>query len=410
VPHGTVVPFRLYITQPSGAMFDSIDFSLVCGVTPPGKIAAHSASNLNVAVSDFGQFGLAPGSIYNTGAAGFRYHNGPNLLFEGGIIVGRNTLQLSSAVRDSLGKLRNTDFLPVSPLRSWNDAVGGTHLQARFTDSRSTIPIPITIDQETVDFSTPDRADILFVKYRLVNSSPDKLTGLYLGFLADFDLGIADTIGYEPNLNLIWQTTAGGPYVGVVGLKNVSSFKAVDNTGGKHGFSRSELFDEVSRAGINITASGSSTDRMFVLSSSAIDLYSGDSSQVAFAFVAADNLGDLLGKAASAQTIFASPTGVDDPFANLPAGFDLEQNYPNPFNPSTTISFSLAGPSTVDLRVYNVLGQEVRQLVDGFLPAGNHRIEWDGRDSRGSEAASGVYLYRLAAGTSAQSKKMVLVR
>jgi hypothetical protein len=410
VPHGTSVPFRLYISLPDEVAIDSIDFNVVAGLAPVGNIATHATSDLTVGVSDFGQYGLAAGSIYNLGGAGFRYRGGPNLLYEAGIVLGRNPLQVSSAIRDSAGRLRSSDFVPTSALNSVAGTPQDQRFKARFVDARSAIPIPITVSQETIVQNTVAASDVLLFRYHLVNSSPDKLTGLRFGFLSDFDLGNADSVGYETGLNLMWQSCPAGPFVGIVGLKNITSFKSLANVGGKTGLSRSKLFDLISRSGIDASSSVTASDQMVLVSTPSFDLYSGDSTEVAFALVAADNLADLFSRAAEAQIIYMSPTDVDDPDKTLPSQFALDQNYPNPFNPSTTISFSLAEPSQVKLSIFNVLGQEVRTISDARMDAGNHSVEWDGRDGRGNEAASGVYLYRLTTNSNSQTKKMVLVR
>ena len=89
----------------------------------------------------------------------------------------------------------------------------------------------------------------------------------------------------------------------------------------------------------------------------------------------------------------------------------LHQNRPNPFNPSTTISFSLPIECAVRLEVYDVSGRLVAKLVNGArLGAGTHDVEWNGRDASGRTAASGIYVYRLAAGRETISRKMVLLR
>lgn len=80
--------------------------------------------------------------------------------------------------------------------------------------------------------------------------------------------------------------------------------------------------------------------------------------------------------------------------------FELEQNYPNPFNPSTNISFELPKAELVQLKVYNMLGQEVANLVDGRMNSGNHSVNFDA-----SELSSGVYIYRLVAGDQAITKR-----
>jgi hypothetical protein len=78
-----------------------------------------------------------------------------------------------------------------------------------------------------------------------------------------------------------------------------------------------------------------------------------------------------------------------------PAQFELAQNYPNPFNPSTQISFSLAQSGLVQLTVYDVLGREVKRLVDGEKAAGTFSAMWDGTNSSGEKVASGIYFYRM---------------
>ncbi len=88
----------------------------------------------------------------------------------------------------------------------------------------------------------------------------------------------------------------------------------------------------------------------------------------------------------------------------------LLQNYPNPFNPSTSIAFALAERSNVSVCVYDVSGRLVVTLVDDEVDAGQHAVEWDGRDGRGNDVASGTYFARMSAGPSHFEAKMILMR
>jgi hypothetical protein len=101
-----------------------------------------------------------------------------------------------------------------------------------------------------------------------------------------------------------------------------------------------------------------------------------------------------------------------DQNVSLPGRFALFQNYPNPFNPSTTITFSLPGegPRRTTLKIFNVLGQTVRTLLDASLVSGEHAIVWDGRDDDGQPVGSGIYLYTLKVGRLGHSRKMILLR
>jgi hypothetical protein len=83
--------------------------------------------------------------------------------------------------------------------------------------------------------------------------------------------------------------------------------------------------------------------------------------------------------------------------AEIPREYQLFQNYPNPFNPTTTIRYGLNQVSDVKLKIYNLLGQEIRTLISAPQEAGHHSIMWDGRDNNGIPVASGIYIYQLTA-------------
>jgi hypothetical protein len=100
----------------------------------------------------------------------------------------------------------------------------------------------------------------------------------------------------------------------------------------------------------------------------------------------------------------------------VPDDFALEQNYPNPFNPSTKIQYTITGngslkePVATRLVIYNIIGREVKTLVDEVQLPGTYTVEWDGRAAGGNQVATGIYLYRLEAGEKTATKKMVLLK
>jgi len=93
-----------------------------------------------------------------------------------------------------------------------------------------------------------------------------------------------------------------------------------------------------------------------------------------------------------------------------PDAYSLSQNYPNPFNPSTHIHYNLPEESYVVLSIHNILGQTVAVLVNENQAAGYHRVLWDGTSDFGEQVPSGIYFYRLSAGSFSEVKKMMLVR
>ena len=103
--------------------------------------------------------------------------------------------------------------------------------------------------------------------------------------------------------------------------------------------------------------------------------------------------------------INAGVTGVRQADNNVPQNFQLEQNYPNPFNPTTQINYSIPSSQKVSLKVYDELGKEVATLVNNEQAAGNYTVDFDA-----SRFASGVYFYRIQAGSFIQMKKMILMK
>ncbi len=111
----------------------------------------------------------------------------------------------------------------------------------------------------------------------------------------------------------------------------------------------------------------------------------------------------------------SNTTGVDDNVAVLPRAFRLEQNYPNPFNPETSIRYALPFTANVSLLVFDLNGRIVARHDAGTKTAGEHVMQWNGRDSAGNRVPSGVYLYRLkaispAGAATTLTKKMTVLK
>ena len=104
-------------------------------------------------------------------------------------------------------------------------------------------------------------------------------------------------------------------------------------------------------------------------------------------------------------TFCNAPVAVESDSISIPDKFELSQNYPNPFNPSTAIRYQLPMTSHISLKVYDVLGNEVLTLIDQEKPAGSYEAEIDA-----SQLSSGVYLYKIQAGSFVETKKMILLK
>ncbi|MHB9012029.1 MAG: T9SS type A sorting domain-containing protein [Ignavibacteriaceae bacterium] len=98
-------------------------------------------------------------------------------------------------------------------------------------------------------------------------------------------------------------------------------------------------------------------------------------------------------------------TGINERQNNLFNSFSLRQNFPNPFNPTTTICYSVPKTSFVTIKVYDVLGKEIETLVNDEKPSGSYKVEFDG-----SKFTSGIYFYRMQAGSFVETKKLIVLK
>ncbi len=119
-----------------------------------------------------------------------------------------------------------------------------------------------------------------------------------------------------------------------------------------------------------------------------------------------DSLGHYsinLGEVTSVQTF-------DNDSQELPKTFELFQNYPNPFNAETIIRYQLPESSHVSLKIFNLLGQEIKTLLDKKQQTGEYQIRWNGLDYLGNQASSGIYIMNFVAGSFVESRKILLLK
>jgi len=114
---------------------------------------------------------------------------------------------------------------------------------------------------------------------------------------------------------------------------------------------------------------------------------------------------------ATSEDVFTFiPTNVNPENGVGPTSFALYQNYPNPFNHATQIHFSLKKPGNVKLTIFNIQGQKVKTLINGFRQAGTYKMIWEGTNQSGQFVASGLYFYQLTIPEAKITKKMLLLR
>ena len=176
------------------------------------------------------------------------------------------------------------------------------------------------------------------------------------------------------------------------GANNYGEMLIDDNTGG----TRVELQDGLHSYHNNWTDVGSDTTRT-------IEILTGDSFDELVG-VMYYSFGDYKLLPRQNSDFIGYTTDLEDGVVT-PSVYSVSQNYPNPFNPTTTIQYELPEASSVSVKVYDVLGREVANLVDEYKNAGSYKVSFDA-----SRLSSGVYIYRIEAGKFNSVKKMVLMK
>ncbi len=232
-----------------------------------------------------------------------------------------------------------------------------------------------------------------------------------------FNSGVGGRIYRSTNAGLTWLTgTAPSPVTATSNVWFINTQNGVATSSGSNAVFRSTdggaTWTSVTVAGTGflIACAGSdgndfwyargttvyrSTDRGATFATS----YTGTGTYVGLSFVThgPTTSGWAVTSTGGIARFYGTVTDVDGGLPTIPETFALSQNYPNPFNPTTTVRYSLPTESFVSLKVYNVLGQEVVTLKDEAQAAGTFNVVWNGRNSVGSQVASGMYLYRIEA-------------
>jgi hypothetical protein len=301
---------------------------------------------------------------------------------------------------------------PFRIIYAGNDSVRGS---AEFNDNGAgsgRFRIDILLDSYT--FSQTAARNYIILKYSLINNSADILSNLYSGLFFDWDLagGPDDFTSYDADGKLGFvhnQANDSIPWVAAAVVSGTGyGFWGINNAGGDDGFSIYDGFSDAEKfralsGGIGKYQAGPG-DISFVVSTGPNNIGPSDTLNIGFAIAGGLDLEELRTAVSDARikykTIINDTTGSE-----IPDKFSLYQNYPNPFNPNTRISYSIPEQSNVSLKIYDILGNEVQTIINRLQPAGKYTIEF-----KSAGLASGVYFYRIQAGSFSEVKKMLILK
>ncbi|MCG8604636.1 T9SS type A sorting domain-containing protein [bacterium] len=293
-------------------------------------------------------------------------------------------------------------------------------------------PLGLYVSQSTYDFRNTGFA-LLDFEISLKGQA-DPLEDVYLGLWADVDapdinnknVSDTDNVGFASKGKAVFisDSNLDGEEVPLLGAMILGINRPMVSWWNDKEFPTSDADQYAHLKGEGVNAHPDSLgDHRFLLSYGPITLAVGETVHLPVVIVQApevadfeDNLADaeeffyeeLDGLGLNKQTpVFKTETAATD---LVPHAFQLHQNFPNPFNPETQIRFDLPQASEVKIKIYNTLGQLVRTLVDRPFRAGSHTVIFDSRGDDGRPPSSGIYLYRMTAGTFQAEKKLLLLK
>lgn len=411
-PQNQEISFKLTYTGNGGTYTDVEYYSLTVALdylnVTVNKVSSTFTSN--------GRIGYSKGNAL--GGLGFIYKD-ENMLYEAALMIGRSATQVSNNARND-GNV-NEDFvkqLSAQQVGSTTAAFEGT---ATFTDAVSTNPIGLRVKSRLLAYSTQVDDKYIIVEYEIFNTTNGILQGIYPGLFTDWDLddAAANATQYDVGTKTAYayaKKNASYPYVGVKLLNSSAptayypmSYQVAGNPLSDNKFTTAEKYQTLS-SGVKATGFGHDTsngyDIMYTIGSGPYTIPVNGSIKVAYAFIGADNLTELLNVGQAALTKYTSgSTDPVTPVEPIPLSFNLKQNYPNPAKDLTTIPFELAEKSATSLVLTNVTGKVIQTLVNETLAAGSYHTPVNLQTM-----APGVYFYRLRAGAYQKTLKMLVVK
>lgn len=354
-----------------------------------------------------------------TQGAGFVY-KGNQTLYEAGLMIGMPDSAVSNTMR-GIGTNKCMDFnSALNVRRVVAAALSDFDTEGYFADGASPKPLPVKVHQKTYAWSSPADSKYILFRYIIHNTGSTSLTNMYAGLAADFDIeakgGDSNRVAFDAGnkMGYTFCTKSKKLYAGVKLLSKVApvNMYAIDNdTTGKGGinvarsFTRLQKFTTLStmRTGAGLTGAGN--DVLQVVSTGPITLKAGDSVEVAFAMLAGDNVADLQTSAINAQSKYDTSILLSTQPANFRTTDCEMRIFPNPTAGLVSVSFSIAQSSRIDLRLFNLVGQELATVVNAELVQGNHRFSFDTE-----KLNPGIYYLQLNTGGNALTQKLVVAK
>ncbi len=346
---------------------------------------------------------------------------GEPLLFEGGLMLAADENLISDAVRGIDSPIQENDFTFIKPFEvqqsqdgSFEYGVGSFTDEGAINGSYNAL-----VKLEMCEYSDSGHDQYIVLKYIVKNQGETTIEGMRLGLFLDFDLpvsnGLEDYGFYNSDDDILAMAVDGNEgnnrlMVGTTVLDGIYSPYLINNAdaemGTYDGFTDHEKWISLSRGKNGPTERGPG-DISLVLSGQSFTFVPEEENEITIILAYGFGYNDLRTQVLNAKERAKNPTVLEMEEENVLAQIPLAiiSIYPNPFNPLTTIKYSIQKPSPITLEVFDILGQKVTTLFEGYKEAGTYSINWDA-----SRQANGIYIAVLKAGGITKTEKMMMVK
>ena len=346
----------------------------------------------------------------NRNGLGFIYDNSNNLLYEGGLLIGNSSQNVSNCIRGS------DDFETISlPKKITNNSIADCYIQTIFNDNKATDSLGIKILQNTYAWDNEEDADYVILEYLIINKNSFTINNLYAGLFADWDISYynRNKISFDNNLNLAYTYSTEAPvyYTGIQLLSGTPvNHYAIDNIKGgdggidiTNGFSTEEKWFAMTNARNSAGNNSDTSDVADMLSTGPFTINSEDTIKIAFALIANKNLYNLQNSASNAQRKYINiykQNNINEINKNI-----SEINiFPNPINNYTEISFYQKDNSSMELNIINSLGNIIFSKKLRNTKIGKNVI-----NINTSNFSNGIYFVQFKTTDKIISKKILII-
>ena len=381
--------------------------------------ATHSIGNVALTVTSFGAFGYYDYAVSkNSFGSGFQYPIGSSSsLFHASLMVAAGPEKVSDAAYGNAAM----DICDFSTTENGQISVGykisDQDFYAEFDDSQAENPIGVKVSQNTFAWEGEPNDDFVIAEFTLMNTNENPFDSLFVALYLDWDVGdySRNYVDYDFSEKLGFQYASGSKFCGaaLVSPDTAAAFRALDNDNDvwTNNYSDERKWEFMTE-GFLLTKGEEPKDWSMILSAGPFEIQPGEFQKVAFAFVGGEDVDDLLANTKAAREIYIEKTAAISLMNDNPQiqHFALSPNFPNPFNQSTRFTYSLPKECDVRIRIFNIRGQIIKNLVHARQVTGHYSLFWDGAAQDGKIVPSGVYFLQLVTDDFCQTNKLIFMK